>query len=299
MKTFFYLTKRNIKVFFTDKGMLFTSMITPIILLVLYSTFLADLYKSSFINSTKAFAIGEELVNSIVSGQIVSSLLAVCCITVSFCSNALMAEDKVKKVVDDFLVSPIRRSTLQLSYFFATWVSTLIVNFLALIACFIYVAITGWSFSVSDVFLLISDVIILSAFGSALSSAINFFLKTQGQISCVGTIVSAGYGFICGAYMPLSQLNEGVRNCFMFLPGTYGTALIRRHALKGAMAKLSEVEGMRPEILDKIKESVDYNIKFFSSEVPLWVMYLVLVAGIAVCILLYIGFSILKKRKAN
>ena len=30
------LTKRNIKVYFSDKGMFFTSLITPIILLVLY-----------------------------------------------------------------------------------------------------------------------------------------------------------------------------------------------------------------------------------------------------------------------
>ena len=41
MKTFFALTKRNIKVFFKDKGMFFTSLITPVILLVLYVTFLA------------------------------------------------------------------------------------------------------------------------------------------------------------------------------------------------------------------------------------------------------------------
>ena len=41
MKTLFAITKRNVKVFFKDKGMFFTSLITPIILLVLYSTCLA------------------------------------------------------------------------------------------------------------------------------------------------------------------------------------------------------------------------------------------------------------------
>lgn len=42
------LTKRNIKVYFSDKGMFFTSLITPIILLVLYATFLANVYRDSF-----------------------------------------------------------------------------------------------------------------------------------------------------------------------------------------------------------------------------------------------------------
>ena len=48
MKTFFALTKRNIKIFFKDKGMFFTSLITPVILLVLYVTFLAKVYRESF-----------------------------------------------------------------------------------------------------------------------------------------------------------------------------------------------------------------------------------------------------------
>ena len=36
MKTFSSMTKRNVKIFFKDKAMFFTSLITPIILLVLF-----------------------------------------------------------------------------------------------------------------------------------------------------------------------------------------------------------------------------------------------------------------------
>ena len=42
------LIKRNTKMFFKDKGLLFTSLITPMILLVLYATFLGNLYEDSF-----------------------------------------------------------------------------------------------------------------------------------------------------------------------------------------------------------------------------------------------------------
>ena len=58
----------------------------------------------------------------------------------------------------------------------------------------------------------------------ALSSIINFFLSTQGQISAVGTIISAGYGFLCGAYMPISSFSNGLQKIISFLPGTYGTS---------------------------------------------------------------------------
>ena len=40
MKTLHALTMRNIRMYFKDKAMFLTSLITPLILLVLYSTFL-------------------------------------------------------------------------------------------------------------------------------------------------------------------------------------------------------------------------------------------------------------------
>ena len=41
------LIRRNCKLFFKDKAMFFTSLITPMILLVLYATFLAKVYRDA------------------------------------------------------------------------------------------------------------------------------------------------------------------------------------------------------------------------------------------------------------
>ena len=92
------MIKRNIKMFFKDKGLFFTSLITPIILLILYSTFLGNVYEGSFKQILTAIAPGleipEKLINGCVGGQLFSSLLAVCTVTVTFCSNMLMVQDK-------------------------------------------------------------------------------------------------------------------------------------------------------------------------------------------------------------
>ena len=42
------LIKRNTKLYFKDKAMFFTSLITPLILLVLYGTFLSKVFEDSF-----------------------------------------------------------------------------------------------------------------------------------------------------------------------------------------------------------------------------------------------------------
>ena len=54
MRTFITLIERNRKLFFRDKGMLLSSLITPIILIVLYATFLAKVSKESFLSNIPA-----------------------------------------------------------------------------------------------------------------------------------------------------------------------------------------------------------------------------------------------------
>ena len=294
MRTFLALTKRHIKVFFNDKGLFFSSLITPIILLILYATFLAKVYKDSFIQNCQ-IPIDEKIIDGTVAAQLFSSLLAVSCVTVAFCSNLIMIQDKVNGVRSDFIVSPAKKSSMALSYFTASLLSTLIVSFTATIACFIYILIKGcWYMSFADVMLIIADVVLLTTFGTALSSIVNVFLTTNGQASAVGTIVSAGYGFLCGAYMPISSFGSGLQNVLMFLPGTYGTSLIRNHSLNGVFAEMESV-GFPPEVMNAIKESIDCRLSFFGTNVEQWVMYLVLIGSVVLLIGIYVLLNVLKR----
>ncbi len=293
------LIKRNCKLFFKDKGMFFSALITPAILLVLYVTFLANVYRDSFTSGIEGMIeVSESLINATVAGQLVSSILAVSGITVAFCSNMLMVQDKVNGTVKDLTVAPVKRSTLALSYYVATLISTLIVNFAAMALCLIYLAVSGWYLSFADVAFMALDVIIIVMFGTALSSIINLFLTSQGQISAVGTIVSAGYGFICGAYMPVSSFSGGLQKVISFLPGTYGTGLVRNHALNGAFEEMSKV-GFPAEVVEGIKDSIDCNIYFFDNKVSLGGMYAVMVCSVVALIGLYILLSVLKNKRAK
>ncbi len=291
------LIKRNIKLFFKDKAMFFTSLITPVILLVLYATFLSNVYTDIFHDSLAgAIEVSESLISGCVGGQLISSILAVSCVTVAFCSNMLMVQDKVTGVAKDFKTSPVKPSALAVSYYLATLASTLIICFVATGICLLYIAAVGWYMSAVDVILLFADVILLVLFGTALSSIINFFLSTQGQISAVGTIVSSAYGFICGAYMPISQFGMGLQRVLSFLPGTYGTSLIRNHALHGVFEEMKSI-GFPSEVTEAIKDSVDCNLYFFGNKVGLPVMYLILGGSVVALIGIYIAMNVIRGKK--
>lgn len=290
------LIRRNCKLFFKDKGMFFTSLITPVILLVLYATFLAKVYKDAFASAMPAgFAVDEALINGTVGGQLVSSLLAVCCVTVAFCSNLLMVQDKISGARRDLTMSPVKRSALALSYFLASALSTLLICYAALLVCLGYLAVTGWYLTAADVLLLCLDVLLLVLFGTALSSIINCNLTTNGQASAVGTVVSAGYGFVCGAYMPISNFGEGLQKVLSFLPGTYGTALFRNHALNGVYEEMGRI-GFPAEVVESIRDSIDCNLYFCGEKVSIGAMYGVMAAAVAILTGVYVLLNLLRKK---
>lgn len=183
-----------------------------------------------------------------------------------------------------------------MGYYASTLLSTLLICLAAAGIGLAYVAGMGWYMTAEDVLYLLLDVFLLVLFGTALSSLINFFLRTQGQISAVGTIVSSGYGFICGAYMPISQFSDGLQKVISFLPGTYGTSLLRNHALRGVFEEMGS-QGFPAEVVEAIKDSVDCNLYFFGEKVALSTMYLILGGTVVVLIAAYVLLNVVRGRK--
>ena len=282
------LTRRNIQLYFKDKALFFTSLITPVILLVLYMTFLANVYKDSFASAIpEGVTVADKLLNATVGGQLFTSLLAVSCITVAFCCNTMMVQDKISGGIKDITVSPVKNSVVAAGYYVATLVSTIIICFVACGACFIYLANSGWYMNGNDVITILATVLLMCMFGTSLSCVLNGLTKTQGQASAIGTIISAGYGFICGAYMPIYSFSAGLRNVLMYLPGTYGTSLIRNIVLRGVFEEMGNV-GFPEDVVEKIKDSIDCNIYFNGTKVTLPAMYIVVGVSTILFILLFI-----------
>lgn len=293
MKTLLILTRRNAKLFFKDKGMFFSSLITPAILLVLYVSFLSSIYRGSFVSALPSgFTLSESIIDGVVAGQLASSLLAVCCVTIAFCSNLIMIQDKVTGSVRDLTVTPVKRSVLAMGYFSASAAATFIVCLITCGLCFLYTLSQGWYLSGADIALILLDVLLLTLFGTALSSCLHYFLTTQGQMSAVGTLVGAGYGFICGAYMPIANFPDGLQKVLSFLPGTYATSLLHNHWMRGALGEMGE-SGVPVQVLDAIRDSIDCNIYFFGKAVSQGAMYLILAGSVVLVTAVYVLINML------
>jgi len=95
--------------------------------------------------------------------------------------------------------------------------------------------------------------------------------------------------------MPISSFGEGLQKVISFLPGTYGTSLVRNHAMRGALAALEE-EGVPEQALKSVKDALDCNMYFFEKQVEISDMYIFLGVTVAVLIGVYVLLNALKKR---
>jgi len=179
-----------------------------------------------------------------------------------------------------------------MGYFAASAAATLIVCLVTCGICLLYTYSQGWYLSGADIALILLDVFLLTLFGTALSSCLHYFLTTQGQMSAVGTLVSACYGFICGAYMPMSNFAEGLRKVLSFLPGTYATSLLHNHWMRGAISEMGDV-GVPEQVLDAIRDGVDCNIYFSGETVSQSAMYLILAGSVVVVTAAYVLINVL------
>lgn len=296
MKTVLLLTGRNIRIYFKDKVTFFTSLITPVILLILYVTFLRSVYVEALLGSIPAgIDIPEKLLNGFTGGWLVSSILGVSAVTVAFCSNNIMAMDKVTKRIFDFQVTPVKRGQLAVGYYLANFLTTLLVSCIGLCASLIFLGVSGWYLTLKDIPFIFLDVLGCVFFGTSLAALIEQFVNTQGAVSAVSTAVSSMYGFVCGAYMPISQFSEGIQNFVSFIPGTYGTVLLRNHFMHGTISELTK--DLPAEMTAELCKAFDNTIFFFGNEVSVGAQYAVLYGSSLVILLLYVFTSNLRKKQ--
>lgn len=289
-----YLTLRNIKLYFKDKMTFLVSLITPLILLVLFIAFLKSTYEDSILSIIKGFDLDQSLIDAFTGGWLFSSVLATSCITVAFCSG-MMVIDKINRANIDFMVSPVKKSTLQLSYVSANLFSTFIITFVLLIVGLIYLACVGFYITFVDILLIVLGIIITSLFGTILANIIWTFTHSQGVVSGVCTLVSALYGFICGAYMPISAMGQGMQYFVSLLPGTYATVLFRQGFLNSVLNRMRETlpQGM----INGIASGFDVKMSFFGHDVS--TLALILVISISTIVLLGVFLFINKFKKKN
>ena len=227
-----------------------------------------------------------------------SGVVCLSSITIALQICSLIVEDKVNKVVRDFISSPINKNILYLSYFAFLFVITFALSLIVLFVSFICLGILGeFSFSFSKILLILLILIFTTVFSCLTALYVSSLVKTEPVLASISALVSTAAGFLIGAYMPLGLLPLGVQYFCAFIPWTYSCALLRFAFLSTPFDKVSAfildpnnrayLGNNSPEEINKmLTDNFSYKIKFFGISFEPWHSALILIGFIILFVFL-------------
>ncbi len=280
------LIKRHLLVFFNNRMRVFFTLMVPFIVFVIYIFFLRnlelltvkDVFRDSAVEELKNFDPSgtttiNKYVGAILDSWMLSGIMAFSTLTVSLQTNNIIVADKENGINRDFASSPVSNAVLILSYFIYSFIVTLIVSFIFLVVCFIYLAALGEFWLTFVDVLSIVGVLLYSTVNSVLFTVfICSFVSSDMTMASILTIFSSAVGFLIGAYMPFYMMPAGVQNVCCFIPGTYCCSLFRYAFLATPISEASAyIVGLDPaagqKIIDGLTGNFGYNLEFFGMNI--------------------------------
>ena len=274
MRKFIGLTKRNLLIYFKDKAAICFSLLTSIIVLVLYLLFLKGTYQDAFNSSLEgagnlALLINAEDVDAFINVTLLIGMMGSALITVPYSCLTTIVKDRENKIDYDISATPIKRWQIILSYFTSAAISACIMTEILLTAGLVILNMNG------GILLGASD--ILKAYGMVILgsvSATGFFMsvmplfKTSQSSSAFFGMLSAAAGFVIGAYIPISQFSEGVQTFCNIFPATHVTVAVRNILMSGVMNSFdSSIAGLDGgAFVESIRDSFSFNARMFGND---------------------------------
>lgn len=259
------LIKRDMKIFLKDKVTVFFSLLSPLIVFMLYVLFLKDLQYDAITSTLSGMNIASSLLEGFVDNWMIGGVLAVGCVSVSLSANSIMVADKTKGILADSIASPIKRSVVKISYYIFNFIVTVTIMFVVMLVCFIYLAASGgFRMSVGNVFALIGTLLLSAASATFVTVFITDFFKTEAALGAFNGVMSAMIGFIIGAYMPMNALPTAFQYISALFPATHSACMIRQFLMAETLNEIA-VQVPVTELIDGLKEGYSMNLNFFGT----------------------------------
>lgn len=220
MRTIKALMYRNIKIFMRNRLQLILLLIMPYFYLYLIST----IFKSVSINDSMNYVLA-----GIVIIVVFQTSLNIATSTIEDISSGYMKE---------VLVSPVKRVEIAIGQILSsTMIATCQGVLILIIGYFLGMKYTEPMTPFAIIASMILIGIVFSSFGLFLAASV----KNAQTFQIISVAVTTPITFLCGVYVPLSLLPNGLQFLSLFNPMTYATAFFRALSLEKLSVSTDEL----------------------------------------------------------
>lgn len=300
MREIYFMTKRNMLLYFRDYVSVFFSVLSMFIVLVLMVIFLGSMNSENVVAALAASggvrdtAADERNAAWLVQMWTLAGILEVNAVTITLTLMGTMVQDEAKNRLACFYMAPVRRIRIALGYILAAWIVGTGMCMLTLVLGEAYMALCGHPLLDAPDCLKLFGMIVVNTFVYAsLFYLLALFVHSESAWSSMMTIIGTLVGFVGAIYLPMSMLPERVGSVLKCLPVLHGAAMMRSVCTDDAIAKT--FEGLPAIAGEQFRERMGVSVLVGDREVSLQFQFLIM----AVYAIIAIGVSVwISKRRA-
>ena len=295
------LIKRNLLLFFKDWQSILFSLLTSIIVLVLYLLFLKGTFVVAINKEMEQYPglasmVSEKDIDMFANLLLLTGILGSAMISVPFSCITVLVRDRANKVDYDILATPMKRGQILFAYFVSAVLSSTLLTGIILTIGLVGIRMQGNIYmNASQVVKAFSIVALGSISASAIFMIVVLFFKSVSACEAFFGILSAASGFVIGAYIPISQFSNGVQTVCNLFPASQITIMLRNILLNGLLEHINTSlagtdQGM---FVLSLKEYFSFQAKLFNGYLDMTKMLGYILGVILFCtvaqILIYSG----------
>jgi multidrug/hemolysin transport system permease protein len=221
------MVKRNLLIFFRDKGAVFFSLLAVFIILGLYILFLGDMMAAGLGQLPGA--------KYLMDSWIMGGLLAVTPITASLGALGTMINDRGQGIYKDFAVSPLKTGKLISGYLGSGILVGLTLTVLTFLLAVVYIFARNGYLPSALMLMRVLGMIVFTTITSAIPMLylISWF-KSINAFATASTVLGTLIGFLTGIYIPIGSLPAPVQTVIKLFPPSHGALVFRRIMMEEA-----------------------------------------------------------------
>lgn len=284
--------KRNVLLFFKDWQSILFSLLTSIIVLVLYLLFLKGTFVSAIQRAMEQYPglysmVSQKDIDMFANLFLLSGILGSAMISVPFSCITVLVKDRANKVDYDILSTPLKRGQIIFAYFVSAVLTSTLLTDIILAVGLIGIRMQGNMYlNASQVIKAFSVVALGSISASAIFMIIVLFFKTVSACETFFGILSAASGFVIGAYIPISQFSNEIQTVCNLFPASQITIMLRNILLNGLLEHINtRLQGVdQGMFVLSLKEYFTFQAKLFKGYLDMNKMLEYILGVILFCI---------------
>ena len=235
------LVKRNLRRFFRDKTAVLLSLVSVIIMVILYGLFLAKVQADNIQGDLQRAgeALSDKNALYFINTWLMAGTMVVCIVNTVLSASQGFIKDVENGTNKDITLTPMARYKLVASYM----LSNALISFLMTCAVFvvsqIYIVAFGGRIMSFVNILYTLGILLLCVFSfSCMVGYLATFLKSTGAFTAICAITGVMIGFFAGIYLPIGMFPKAIQTILCLLPFTHAAMLFRipfMHSATGAV----------------------------------------------------------------